>query len=157
MRRYDTNAVKSAVTLSRVVADLTDQQLRQHGRELVAICPFHDDTNPSLRIDDEKDGGVWCCAPCSKGGDVFTFVRELNTCSFPEALNFLGERYEVEPDSEAAPVQPRSSLPSGSWTYHRPDGEEAFKVERFEALLTSKWVEVQVGATRSYAIWAVTA
>ena len=132
MRRYDKGAVKSAVTLSRVIADLTGQQLRQHGRELVAICPFHDDTSPSLRIDDGKDGGVWHCDPCAKGGDVFKFVRQFNTCSFPEALSFLGERYGAEADSELGPTQPRSSSPSGSWIYHRPDGSEAFRVERFE-------------------------
>ena len=120
------------MTLSRVIADLTGQQPRQRGRQLAMICPFHTDKNPSLRIDDEKDDGLWHCDPCRKGGDVFTFVTEFNKCSFPEALNFLGEQYGVEPDSEPGPTQPRSPSPSGSWIYHQPDGSKAFKVERFE-------------------------
>ena len=132
MARWSKVAIKSALTLSRVIGDLTDQPRRKQGAELRVHCPFHNDENPSLRIDDEKDGGVWHCDPCGKGGDVITFVNEFNKCSFSEALKFLGERYGVELDSEPDPTPRRSPLPTGSWIYHRPDGSEAFKVERFK-------------------------
>ena len=118
--------------LSRVIADLTGQPPLRRGRELAFRCPWHEDKIPSLLVDDNKSGGVWNCFPCGMNGDVITFVKEFKKCSFPAALSFLGERYGVDPDSGPGPTQPRSSSPSGSWIYHRPDGSEAFKVERFE-------------------------
>ena len=96
MPRCDKDAVKSAVTLSRVIADLTDQQPVKRSREILVRCPFHDDTHPSLRIDDEKAGGVWRCDPCGQGGDVFTFVMVREGLTFAEAVEFVGERYQVE-------------------------------------------------------------
>ena len=92
--RYDKDAVKLAVTLSRVIADLTDQQPIRRGREVLVRCPFHDDTRPSLRIDDEKNDGVWRCDPCGQGGDVFTFVMVREGLTFAEAVAFLGERLQ---------------------------------------------------------------
>ena len=95
MPRYDKDAVKSVVTLSRVIADLTDQPPVKQGREFLVRCPFHDDTHPSLRIDDEKNGGVWRCDPCGRGGDVFTFVMLREGLTFAEAVAFVGERLQV--------------------------------------------------------------
>ncbi len=45
----------------------------KRGRELVYICPLHDDHNPSLRVDPER--GVWFCDPCLRGGDVVELYR----------------------------------------------------------------------------------
>jgi CHC2 zinc finger len=45
----------------------------RRGRELVFICPLHDDHNPSLRVDPDK--GVWFCNPCLVGGDVVELAR----------------------------------------------------------------------------------
>jgi DNA primase len=45
----------------------------KRGRELVYICPLHDDHNPSLRVDPER--GVWFCDPCLVGGDVVELYR----------------------------------------------------------------------------------
>ena len=126
----DREAVRQASPLEEVIPQLVGDSLHENGAERTVRCPFHDDRHPSLRINTQKQ--VWHCDPCDIGGDVFAFVRQFNKCSFPEALSFLGERYGVEPDSEPGPTQPRSSSPSGSWIYHRPDGSEAFKVERFE-------------------------
>lgn len=42
------------------------------GKEIVFLCPLHNDHNPSLRVDPEKR--VWYCPPCSVGGDVVTLA-----------------------------------------------------------------------------------
>ena len=104
--RFDKDVVKTTVTLSRVIADLTGEHPRQRGRELVVRCPFHDDKHPSLRVNDERNHGVWCCDPCGKGGDVFRFVMDHQGVSFLDAVDFVVRRYGVESDSvtsESAP------------------------------------------------------
>ena len=92
----DTAAIRAMVPLSRLIADLTGERPRQRGRELVVRCPFHEDRSPSLRVNDEKNHGVWCCDPCGKGGDVFRFVMDHQGLTFAAAGNFLGERYQAE-------------------------------------------------------------
>ncbi len=92
----DLDLIRSAVPLSQVIADMTGEQPRKRGRELVVRCPFHDDRNPSLRINDEKNGGVWRCDPCHKGGDVFAFVMDHAKVPLPGAVELLRERYGIE-------------------------------------------------------------
>ena len=53
-------------------------------RAFTSICPFHDDTNPSLRINDEK--GLYHCFSCGAGGDTITFVKELEKLNYIESI-----------------------------------------------------------------------
>jgi len=62
--------------------------LRGRGHKLMGRCPFHDDSSPSLSIDDEL--GVFYCHGCHIGGDVITFIRKFKHISFKEALSDLG-------------------------------------------------------------------
>ena len=99
--RWSKNVIRSAVPLSRVIADLTGQQPGKRGRETLVRCPFHHDTKPSLRINDEK--GVWTCDPCGVGGDHFKFVMQLEDLTFPESLAFLGNRYQAGSVAQQGP------------------------------------------------------
>ena len=75
------------------------------------ICPRHEDTQPSLRI--EPDGEYWVCMGCHKGGDAIEMVRWLTGASFRDALAFVsdGERtHQAWMDRITAPrPSPRSS------------------------------------------------
>lgn len=53
------------------------------------VCPFHDDTSPSLRINSDK-GGFKCMACGAKGGDVIAFHMQLKGIGFVEACKQLG-------------------------------------------------------------------
>lgn len=57
------------------------------GRERVVTCPFHDDRDPSLRL--EPDRGLWHCFPCSLGGDTIDLVTAVRDVSFPEAVKWV--------------------------------------------------------------------
>ena len=48
--------------------------LQKAGRSYLAVCPFHDDTNPSLSVDPDKQ--IYKCFACNHGGNVFGFVRD---------------------------------------------------------------------------------
>ena len=48
--------------------------LTRKGQNLEALCPFHSDTKPSLKVNDQK--GLYKCFACGAGGDAINFVKE---------------------------------------------------------------------------------
>ncbi len=54
------------------------------GRSFKAICPFHDDTNPSLMINREKK--IYKCFVCGHSGNAITFIRDYEKISYAEAV-----------------------------------------------------------------------
>jgi len=62
--------------------------LRRAGKELVALCPFHNEKTPSFSVNPDKQ--VWHCHGCQAGGDVFSYVMELKGIGFIEAKRYLG-------------------------------------------------------------------
>ena len=91
----------------RQATDLVDlvgsyHVLRRQGRGYVALCPWHDDTRPSLQISPERQ--TWKCWVCDLGGDIFTFVQQQEGVGFREALEMLAERAGVTLPSSAAPA-----------------------------------------------------
>ncbi len=63
--------------------------LDKKGKSYTGLCPFHDDKNPSLSVDQEK--GLYNCFGCGESGDVFDLVRVVKGFSFTESLTFLKE------------------------------------------------------------------
>jgi DNA primase len=63
--------------------------LTQRGKQLVGLCPFHDDHEPSLVVDAKKQ--LWnCLGACHEGGDVYRFVMKADGVGFREAHRWLG-------------------------------------------------------------------
>lgn len=81
-------------------------QLIPRGRQYVAICPFHEDSRPSLTVNPERQ--TWKCWPCDAGGDVFSFVMRRENVDFREALRILAERAGIELVSTGHKAQPGS-------------------------------------------------
>jgi DNA primase catalytic core len=59
----------------------------RQGNKFMALCPFHEDKNPSLSVDPLKN--VWHCFGCQKGGSVIDFVMEKEGIPFREAVDRL--------------------------------------------------------------------
>ena len=72
----------------------TRSELRRVGARWVGLCPFHDERTPSFSVDAERK--LYNCFGCGVGGDAITFVRELEALDFPEAVEALAARYNVE-------------------------------------------------------------
>ena len=79
---YDTKqCIKEATDIVDLVGGYL--QLRREGRGYKAICPWHDDSRPSLQINPERQS--WKCWVCNLGGDVFSFLMQIESVAFPEA------------------------------------------------------------------------
>jgi DNA primase len=61
--------------------------LTKKGANLEALCPFHADSNPSLKVNDSK--GMYKCFVCDEGGDAINFVKEYRHVDFVEALKII--------------------------------------------------------------------
>jgi DNA primase len=86
---FDTKErVKQAVDIVDLVG--SHIQLRRQGRNYVGLCPWHDDTRPSLQVNPERQS--FKCWVCDIGGDVFSFVMKIEGVEFREALEMLADR-----------------------------------------------------------------
>lgn len=65
------------------------QTVTQKGKDYVAICPFHDDTNPSMHINPQKQ--IFKCFVCGTGGDAIQYVRKRENLSYFNALKKVAE------------------------------------------------------------------
>ena len=83
--------LKREVSIQRL-AEARGIKLTRSGKELIGLCPFHDDRNPSLNIDPAKN--VWSCkGACGEGGDVILWVMRAEGISFHHALELLRKDY----------------------------------------------------------------
>ena len=82
------DAVKQATPIVPLVGDYLT--LHRAGNKFKAVCPFHDDHNPSLELNSDRQS--YRCWSCGAGGDVFDFVMNFERVDFNEALRMLAER-----------------------------------------------------------------
>jgi len=77
------NRLKREVSVQRL-AEVQGIQLKKHGTDLIGLCPFHDDREPSLVITPKKN--LWhCLGACQCGGSVIDWVMNLEGVSFRHA------------------------------------------------------------------------
>ena len=68
--------------------------LKKKGKDLIGLCPFHDDHEPSLVISPDKN--LWhCLGACQAGGSVFDWVMKIEGVSFRHALEILKDRQGI--------------------------------------------------------------
>jgi len=84
--------------------------LRRAGRGLVGLCPWHDDSRPSLQVNPERQ--TFRCWVCDIGGDVFNFFMRMERLEFREALEQLADRAGIDlPRSRGGmPADDRATL-----------------------------------------------
>jgi len=68
--------------------------LRRSGKAMVGLCPWHDDSRPSMQVNPERQ--TFRCWVCDIGGDVFNFVMRMEKVEFREALEQLADRAGIQ-------------------------------------------------------------
>ncbi|HUT28881.1 MAG TPA: DNA primase [Sedimentisphaerales bacterium] len=86
------NQVLQANDIVDVIAE--HLSLTKKGREMVGLCPFHDDHRPSLFVNPTKQ--IFKCFACGAGGSVFNFVQMRENLTFPQALERLAQRAGIK-------------------------------------------------------------
>jgi len=94
--------LKSQISLERL-AEAKGIKLKKHGENLLGLCPFHDDREPSLVITPSKN--LWhCLGACQAGGTVIDWVMRAEGVRFRHAVELLREGL---PSLGAFPEKPR--------------------------------------------------
>ncbi|AXI09480.1 DNA primase [Oceanobacillus zhaokaii] len=83
------------VRKSNDIVEVTGEyvQLKKQGRNYVGLCPFHGEKTPSFSVTQEKQ--IFHCFGCGKGGNVITFLMEIENYSFQETIKVLANRSGV--------------------------------------------------------------
>ena len=91
-----TDELKEEIRSANDIVDVISQYvtLKRSGRNFFGLCPFHREKSPSFSVSPDRQ--YFHCFGCHKGGDVFTFVSEIEKISFKESLEFLAERARIE-------------------------------------------------------------
>jgi DNA primase len=162
IRQEDIEAVKERTNIVALVGQYLT--LKKSGHDaMTGICPFHQEKTPSFSVSPSK--GVFYCFGCGKGGDAITFLRELESLTYVEAIERLASeahvqlRYEGDSAAERRAAERRKALfranEEASELYRRmlAEGREAEEARAYvhERGLTPEAIETfQIGYAPGY-------
>ena len=85
------NEIRSKIDIVELISEYVP--LTKKGKYYWGKCPFHNDNNPSMSVDEVRQ--TYTCWSCHNSGNVFNFYEQIENISFPEALKRLGDRVGV--------------------------------------------------------------
>ncbi|MGP4042414.1 DNA primase [Gracilibacillus sp. D59] len=114
-------------------------QLKKQGRNYFGLCPFHSENTPSFSVNQDKQ--IYHCFGCGKGGNVITFIMEMEGYTFQRAIRYLAEKSGQsipelkEPANEKVNSEEQTILDAYQWLVklyhhllrHSKDGKKALE------------------------------
>ena len=88
----DTELIKQKIDIVDLIGEYV--QLKSAGINHKGLCPFHQEKSPSFMANRERQS--WHCFGCNKGGDLFSFVQEIEGMDFVDALKMLAQKAGVQ-------------------------------------------------------------
>ena len=86
------NTIRSKIDIVDIIGERIP--LTARGKNYFCVCPFHDDSNPSMSVSREKQ--IYTCFSCHATGNVFTFLMNYEHIDFKETLKYLGEKVGID-------------------------------------------------------------
>src|SRR3989338_4415136 len=96
----DTQLIKDKIDIVDFISEYVP--LKRAGINYKACCPFHQEKTPSFMVNRERQS--WHCFGCNKGGDIFTFLQEIEGMEFVEALKFLADKAGIRLDYKISEI-----------------------------------------------------
>ena len=95
MARYS-EEILNEVRQSNDIVDVISQyvHLKRSGRNFFGLCPFHNEKSPSFSVSPDKQ--IFHCFGCGVGGNVITFVSQIEGLNFVETVQMLAERANIQ-------------------------------------------------------------
>jgi DNA primase len=123
--------IRSKADVVKVISDYV--KLRRRGKNYLGLCPFHSEKDPSFTVSPDKQ--MWHCFGCNLGGNVFSFLMQVENIGFAEAVAELGDRVGV--------AVPKPSGPSPS----KGDKEKLYQIMQ----LAQKFFQAQLSGAEAKA------
>ena len=100
-----------AARIEEVIGEFVS--LKRSGANYVGLCPFHQDSHPSLSVSATKQ--IFKCFACGHSGNVVSFLMDHEHISYPEALKYLAHKYGIEVvEKEETPEEAQARMRSDS-------------------------------------------
>ncbi|NLL70602.1 MAG: DNA primase [Epulopiscium sp.] len=97
---YPTELIEE-IRFQNVIEDVIGEyiQLKKRGSSYFGLCPFHNENTPSFSVSPDKQ--MYYCFGCGAGGNVYTFIMQMENYNFVEAVKYLADRAHISlPDPE---------------------------------------------------------
>ena len=89
------NTIRNKIDIVDIIGERLP--LVKKGKNFWGVCPFHDDTNPSMSV--SRDKQIYKCFSCGAAGNVFNFIMNYDHVDFRNALKYLGDKCGVDVSS----------------------------------------------------------
>ena len=90
--KEEIDRIKSALNIVDVISEFVS--LRRSGSNFVGVCPFHNDSHPSMFVSPNRQ--TYKCFVCDHKGDVINFIQEHENMSFAEAVEWCAKKAGIE-------------------------------------------------------------
>ena len=88
--------IMDTARIEEVIGDFVS--LKKRGANHIGCCPFHNEKTPSFYVSPSK--GIYKCFGCGEAGDVVSFLKKHEHYTYPEALQYLARKYNIEIQEE---------------------------------------------------------
>lgn len=106
--------IMDATHIEEVVGDFVS--LKKRGANHIGCCPFHNEKTPSFYVSPSK--GIFKCFGCGKSGNAVGFLMEHEHYTYPEALRFLAQKYNIAIEEEAMSDEQRERQTERDGLFH---------------------------------------